>query len=205
MARIEKLFLVATKFTKDYSAKEEIIEQLSDAMCNLDTCLVEYHAFADDLVKKFKIDPLHFFERDNGLYLLVRATRFNDIRTLAVERIQGISLTNEKFTYPPDFHPQALLEKAFNFVYDDPLSVKIWFSADQVRYVKERKWANDQSFTDQPDGSTILAMETSGAWDVKRWVLSFGRAARILEPKWLQEELAAELAAALANYAEKAG
>ena len=48
-------------------------------------------------------------------------------------------------------------------------------------------------------------METSGAWDVKRWVLSFGRAARILEPQWLQEELAAELAAALANYEEKAG
>ncbi len=43
-------------------------------MCNHAICLVEYHSFSDDRVKKFKIDPLHFFERDGWLYLFVRTT-----------------------------------------------------------------------------------------------------------------------------------
>ena len=104
----------------------------------------------------------------------------------AVERIQNIKRTGESFEYPEGFDPEALLESAFDMVYGDPVKVRIWFSADQVRYVKERKWSKNQEIVDQEDGSIILSMETSGWWDVKRWVLSCGRTAKVLEPEDLK-------------------
>ena len=193
--KIRALFLSPAKFTKDYSGKEEIIDQLTDAMLNAETCKIKYHSFYDDKIKKFQIDPLHFFENDGGLYILVNTTTFGEIRTLAVERIDGITKTGKIFEYPKDFDPEELLESAFDIVYGDLIDVKIWFSSNQARYIKERMWSKTQKIKNQKDGSIILSMHTSGRWDIKRWVLSYGAEAKILEPEDLKNEINDELAA----------
>jgi len=198
--KIKALFVSASKFVKDYSGKEAIIGQLMDAMLKNETCYLTYHSFYDDKIKNFKIDPLHFFENDGGLYLLVNTTTFGDIRTLAVERIQEITKTGSLFEYPKDFDPEELLESAFEIVYEDPVKVKIWFSAEQARYIKERKWSKNQEIIDQEGGSIILSIETSGWWDVKRWVLSHGKDAKVLEPEELRIDIVAELDAASRGY-----
>jgi predicted DNA-binding transcriptional regulator YafY len=43
-------------------------------------------------------------------------------------------------------------------------------------------------------------MRTSGWWDVKRWVLSYGRNAKVLEPEELKKEIVDELTAAKDSY-----
>jgi predicted DNA-binding transcriptional regulator YafY len=197
---IKALFVSASKFSKDYSGKETIINQLMEAMLKRETCYVTYHSFYDDEVKNFKIDPLHFFEKDGGLYVLVNTTTFGEIRTLAVERIQGLAETGSIFAYPNDLDAEELLASAFDIVYGDPIKVKIWFSADQARYIRERQWSRTQEIEDQEDGSIILSMDTSGWWDIKRWVLSYGSAAKVLEPEELKEEIIDELDVALHAY-----
>lgn len=88
-------------------------------------------------------------------------------------------------------------------VYVTPIEAKIWFSADQARYIKERRWSADQKIVEQEDGSVILEMNTSGWWDVKKWVLSFGAEAKVLEPAALRKEIMGELKATERNYALK--
>lgn len=198
--KIKALFVSAAKFVKDYSGKEEIIGQLMDAMMKNETCYLIYHSFYDDQIKNFKIDPLHFFEKDGGLYILVNTTTFGEIRTLAVERIQKLTRTDSIFEYPGQLDAEELLASAFDIVYGDPIKVRIWFSFDQARYIKERKWSKSQEFIEQEDGSVILSMETSGWWDVKKWVLSYGRDAKVLEPEQLKEAVATELEAACSHY-----
>jgi predicted DNA-binding transcriptional regulator YafY len=156
----------------------------------------------DDRVKRFKIDPLRFFERDGGLYIFAQATTFKEIRKLAVERIRRLTITKATFKVPRNFNPDALLETSFNMTPDDPITVKVRFSADQARYVKERRWAANQTITDQPDGSVILELRTSGRWDVKRWVLAFGSDAELKEPEDLRQEIAAELREMLGAYSD---
>jgi len=191
--KVLSLFAPAGRFAKDYSAKEAVIQSLTDAMFRQQTCLVEYHSFRDDTVKHFKIDPLRFFDREGGLYVFARATSFGEIRVLAVERILKLTATGESFEGPAGFDPAALLETAFNLTFDDPIAVKVKISADQARYVKERRWAAKQSIVEHEDGSLTLEIETSGRWDVKRWVLGFGADAEVLEPADLRAEIAGEL------------
>jgi len=200
LQKIKTLFVSSSKFAKDYSGKEELIDTLTEAMLKKKTCYVRYHSFGDDRIKNFKIDPLCFFENHGGLYLFVNATSFGQIRILAVERIQGLELTGEGFDTPADFNPETLLNSAFDIVYDDPLRVRIWFSAEQARYIKERTWAPGQQISDEVDGAIILEMQTSGWWDVKKWVLSFGAEASVLEPEELRREIAEELGRAMARY-----
>lgn len=205
LEKVRTLFIPSGRFAKDYRGKQGIIDSLAEAMLGQRTCLVKYHSFGDDQVKNFRIDPLHFFERDGGLYLFVRATTFGSILILAVERIQEITVTGEAFKVPRSFDPAKLLESSFNLTPDDPVRVKVRFSADQARYVRERRWAAKQSLSEQPDGSVVLEMETSGRWDVKRWVLGFGAEAEVLEPKDLRVEIAAEVKAMGKAYARRPG
>ena len=200
LTKIKALFVSGSKFVKDYSGKEDIIENLMEAMLKMESCYVKYHSFYDDKIKNFEIDPLHFFENDGGLYLLVNTTRFGEIRTLAVERIQEMEKAGSFFEYPMGFDPEELLESSFDIIYEEPIDVKIWFSADQALYIKERKWSKSQKIEDQEDGSIILSMNTSGWFDIKRWVLSYGANAKVLEPEKLRKEIIDELEVAKDKY-----
>lgn len=198
--KIRTLFTSTTKFAKDYSGKEELIDNLTDTMLNKTTCLIKYHSFGDDKIKEFEIDPLSFFDNDGGLYIFANSTKYFDVRVLAVERIQDLTPTKKHFDYPKDFAPEELLDSAFNIIYDDPIEVSIWFSAGQGRYIKERTWAKGQKITDHDDGSIILEMKTSGMWEIKRWVLSFGADAKVLAPDKLKAEIVNELHLTKDNY-----
>jgi hypothetical protein len=110
-----------------------------------------------ELFERYRFGKTHPFR-------LVNTSTYGDIRTLAVERIQNIKKTGESFEYPEGFDPEALLESAFDMVYGDPVKVRICFSADQVRYVKERKWSKNQEIVDQEGGSIILSLDISGAF-----------------------------------------
>lgn len=201
--KVKTIFLSSSKFAKNYAAKQAIIDQLTDATLKQQTCLVEYHSFSDDTVKSYNIDPLKFFEQNGGLYFFVRTTSYGDIRILAVERINALTNTGIPFDYPEDFKPDELLDEAFGLNYDDPITVKIRFSADQAKYIEERRWAKKQRITKRKDGSIVLTMETSGWWDVKKWVLSFGAEAEVMEPVEMRDEIKATMLKAISIYCKK--
>jgi predicted DNA-binding transcriptional regulator YafY len=194
------LFIPARRSLKHHEKTDELLDELSWAAINRKTCSIRYFSFYDEREKAFEINPLHFFERDGGLYLLVMVPRYNNLRTLALERIREVDITEQTFVYPQEFDPYQLLQSAFTMFYGDPVEVVIWFTAGQARYIRERQWAEAQDIIDQPDGSIKLRMTTSGWWDIKRWVLSFGAEAELVAPQEMREEIREELAEAISHY-----
>lgn len=213
LARYANLFVSVPKNPKDYSDRDhatsktrpthaETIDELTWGILERKTCRIGYTPFSDGEIseKHYDINPLHFFERDSGLYLFVVITRFDEIKLLAVERITQVEQTDKQFHWPINFDPEALLSKAFGLYWDDPISVRIWFCAAQARYIRERTWAEQQRVDDQSDGSIILSMDTSGRYDIKKWVMSFGADARLLEPVDLKKEIQQEIKKMAAGY-----
>jgi predicted DNA-binding transcriptional regulator YafY len=198
LERLEGLFRSVAKFSKDYSGKEEIIELLAQAMIKQKECRVEYFAFQDEQTKVYRIHPLCFFEHEGGLYLFVRVARYEDIRVLAVERIEDLELQEAGFDYPKDFQPDEILRNTFNLTLNDPVEARVWICRDQAKYVTERRFFEDQGIEEQQDGSIIVHLKTSGRYDIKRWVMGFGADAALLEPEDLRLEIRDELQRALA-------
>ena len=200
IGKLKTLFVSSGKLTKDYTGKEEIIDTLARAMLNQKTCVISYFSFVDETLKRFRVDPLHFFESSGGLYLFVRATRFGDIRILAVERIESLEELGDSFDYPGDFDPNAKLSMAFDMVYDDPIELEVVFSPGQAKYIRERRFSPSQEIIDNPDGSVTLKMSTSGWFDVKKWLLGFGAEAVVVRPVELRDEMIEEMKDGLELY-----
>ncbi|WP_161946287.1 WYL domain-containing protein [Desulfonatronum thiosulfatophilum] len=193
LRKIQTLFVSSEKFSKDYSDKEEIIEDLLDAMLQQKVCVIRYHAHGEDQINKFMVEPLHFFEHQGGLYAYVQVPKHGKIITLAVARIIELTVTAQKFDYPEGFELMNTLPWLSGVTTEDPMLVRIRFTRDQARYVKERRWAAEQIIVEEDDGSIILEMRTSGLWEIARWVISWGSDAEVLEPSDLKISLETEI------------
>lgn len=196
---------------KDYSQKEDIIQRLTEAILGKKRCSVLYHSFHKKKNTWFPIHPLHFFESQGGLYVMVQLAEMKEpaesvvdtIRVLAVERIRELILTKETFAYPEGLDPHELLSRAFDVVWNEPIEVKVWFSESAAPYVKERVWPGHYEFEENDDGSLVMHLKTSGYGDVKRWILSFGNDARVLEPLKLRDDIAETCRKMAEGYAKK--
>ena len=201
LKKIRTLFVPSSKFAKDYTGKEKIIDDLRRGMIEQKRCTVKYHSFLSRKRRDYEIDPLNFFENNGGLYIFAYITGYDEIRTLAVERIERLQVTDISFEYPKDFDPEKLLNSAFGIIFEKSVQFRIWFSRDVAPYIRERTWAPTQQIIENElDGSIVLDMETSGWFDVKKWVLSYGRHALVLEPKEMADEILEEVETVARKY-----
>jgi predicted DNA-binding transcriptional regulator YafY len=155
-------------------------------------CIVTYEAMYNGERKQYKICPLAVFEHAGGIYVYVSVPKRENIITLALERIREIELTEEDFTPPVGFDPAKRLSDPFGIILSEPFIARIRFNADQARYIKERSWPEGTDLQDIDDGGIVMTIETAGDFELKRWVLSFGSAAELLDPEKLRMEIAEE-------------
>ncbi len=193
LSRVKALCTPMDKFSKDYSDKGDVIDALAEAAISQTVCRLKYDSFSKEKQVEFSVAPLTFFENRGGLYIFVNATDYGNIRVLAVERILEVVTTGDNFEMPEGFDPADILNGAFNITLGDPVHAKIWISASQARYILQRKYFKKQSVQNQPDGSIILEIDTSGWFDLKQWVLALGAEAKVLEPEALRQDLAEEV------------
>jgi predicted DNA-binding transcriptional regulator YafY len=193
VSALKRIFICKTMGSKSYAGKEALIRGLTESILDHRACKITYHVFYKDAVENIDIGPLHFYEHNGGLYLFAVKLNENLVRSYAVERIQKIAPLNQGVNYPKNFDPEKTLNSAFGLIHNDTVSVKIHFRKTEARYIREKTWAETQTITENPDGSLTLSMTTSGYRDVKRWVMSFGKEARLLAPKKMKQEIEAEL------------
>ncbi len=81
-------------------------------------------------------------------------------------------------------------------------TIRIHFARDVARYVQESRWHGSQKLTSQQDGSLIAEFSLPDTQEIKRWIMSFGVNATVLEPQELVEEISNDLRKMLARYIE---
>lgn len=120
-----------------------------------------------------------------------------------VDRIEDATAGPFLFEPPADFDLQDHLAGSFGvFQGDGDLTVRVRFLPRVAPYVLESKWHDSQQLSKQKDGSVLAEFHLSSTEEIKRWIMSFGQYAVVLEPELLRRELQQELQAMHLLYAE---
>lgn len=168
------------------------------------TIEIAHYSIARDTCQERLVDPYQIRFYRGVWYLIGFCHLRKAIRIFALDRIQALQTTKNKFSMVEEFSSAKYFSDAFQmFKGPDLHQVKIWFSPNQARWIKEKLWHPTQKITENVDGSLVLSMNTSGLSQVKRWVLSFGADAKVLAPEELVSEMIHELTTASSLYPDK--
>jgi len=204
LERIQRLFLPPLSATKSYDNKTTVLDRLMEAALDQWGVRLTYHRFhPTEKTSVFDADPLHFFECDGGLYLIYRYPKTGGIRTLAVDRIQDVEITDRAFLPPKDFVAEKYLTSPFDITHGKPFHARIRFSAQEATFIRERNWHPTQKITEFPDGSIQFEMTATGSWEVKRWVLGYGAEAEVIAPRELRDAVAEDVGCLHRVYGKK--
>ena len=118
-----------------------------------------------------------------------------------LDRIKMLKATDERFTTPKDFNLDDFMRHSFKVMHDELYTVKVRISPGWARWVGEKIWHESQKITKLPDVSLEITFRVAGLDEIKRWVLSFGPEAVVVEPEELNRMVQNDLNNCLAQYA----
>ncbi len=201
---LESQFYVVPEGRKafDESADDALNEVLT-ALLGKRPLTFHYTSSAGTRSRRRRVDPLTLALWRHGLYLVGKEHPDGALRIYAVERIKDAERVRDaRVVKPEGYDPREFFANSFGIWGTDeaPTLVRIRFAAGAAQYVKARTWHESQTIESEKDGAIILSMQVQVTPSLRSWVLEWGRAARVLEPASLRDEVVTELREALAAY-----
>ena len=186
-----------TVHSKRQSGSLDTFRTLQESIQSQQTLEAEYHSLGRDAVTRRRLDPLHLWLQQGGIYLAAYCHLRREVRTFAVERFRRVRRTEERFAPPPGFDLESYLRSSFGLFRGRPVRVSLRFSRDVARFVAERDWHPTQVLSPLLTGELDLTLTVPVCPELRRWILGYGKAVEVFEPKTLRDTIRREWLAAL--------
>jgi len=149
--------------------------------------------------KTSRVAPVHLANLQGDWYLFVQYEGFDNFRQIALARIQSIKLLKTSAEIKGAFDPKKELADTFSkFAGENkPFQVTVQFDPEIADSVLERQWHPKQEVKTLKDGRVEISFDAKGDIEIKRWVMAFGRYAKVKSPKWLKDVITEEARAML--------
>lgn len=126
----------------------------------------------------------YVMERDGNAYMI------------SVQRIERVEkpLIKKNIPYPkPNVDIEKALSDPFGIVRDKKeFDAVVKLSDWQGYYEKEKLWPESVKI-ERVDDHWLFKVHTCGTYWLKRWIMSLGTEAELLEPEWLRDEIREEI------------
>src|SRR6185503_7584131 len=83
--------------SKQSAPRSARVAQLLDATLHNRRVAMRYHSFSSNREKEYVVEPYRLVFAQGGLYVIAFVPEYSQLRTFAVERIQSLSVTEERF------------------------------------------------------------------------------------------------------------
>jgi proteasome accessory factor B len=182
--------------------RHDILESVFKGLRTLHRLKIHYQPPGQSPTSR-EIDPYHAIRYDGDWYVIGHCHLRDTIRTFSLSRINQASILEEEYVIPATFNFHQITRSRFGVHWGTAEEqVKIWFSPKVVPYILERTWHPSQKITYNDDQSLVLSLTVNHMLELKRWVLSWGKEARVLEPEKLAAEIRAEVGSMAVLYGD---
>lgn len=170
-----------------------VFETLAKAIKEKKSVEVEYYSIGRNAVSKRILDPYHLRHMLGTWYLIAYCHFRKDVRTFAVNQIREIKVLKDKFEVQKGFSIEKFFEHSWGIEEGGPLTtVVVKLDKEISRWYVDRRLHPSQKVKENKDGSVTLSFKVAGTDEIKRWILSLGRWAKVLEPEELKRDVKAE-------------
>ena len=125
---------------------------------------------------------------------------YENYEKLTPDTAKMLKVTDERFNVPKGFHLDDFMRHSFKVMHDELYMVKVRISPNWARWVGEKVWHESQKITKLPDGCLEITFRVAGLDEIKRWILSYGPEATVLEPDKLRNMVRQDLNNNLSQY-----
>ncbi len=189
----------ARRSESDSAHQQPIIARALEATLHLRQVRITYHSKSSDRTKTYLIHPYRLAYAQGGLYLLAFVPEYREVRTFAAERIEELSILEERFT-PIEELPDAAFPHSLGVHTGPPERVEIEFQPAIGDYVRSREWHASQAVADTENGGVRMTLNVCLDRALQSWILSFGPFARVILPEQLRHDIAEQIEEARAQY-----
>ncbi len=158
---------------------------------------IKYRNWKGEIIRR--VAPVHLANLQGDWYLFVQFEGHDNFRQIALSRIQNIKLLRKRADIQGTFNAKKELADTFSkFAGENkPFRVTVQFDSEIADSVLERQWHPKQEVKQLKDGRVEISFDAKGDLEIKRWVVAFGRHAKVKSPKWLKEQITDEARAML--------
>ena len=140
------------------------------------------------------LEPLHMANLQGEWYLFGKCQGETFVRQFALGRIRKVALSGQRFEMPAGFDPRQLLANTFGrFAGNHSHTVRLLFAKKVALWVLEKQWGPRQAVRTRRNGDVEVVFSASGLLEVFRWVMAWGRWARVLAPAELRQMVDREI------------
>ena len=182
--------------------------QLCRAIAHRRMLKMRYYTASSGRTGERVVHPYHLYMA-RGEWILIahdesKAPDDHPIRCFNVARIsrlEEVAGDAAHYQIAPDFDAKQYVREMFTAERGSQLHhVEIEFDEYQSRYIRERQWHSEQSIEKRADGGLTLRFPASGLQEVARWVMGYGRHAKVLAPDELREIVVAHITQLCESY-----
>lgn len=184
---------------RDYTRQRDILASLRQALLKQQRCRIRY-APARREANDYLFDPYTLLFYNSSLYLGGYAHNRKALRLFLVDRIEAVTLGEERFEVPEDYAPAQLTGSAFGLIGEGPVRrLDLLFAPSVAHLIRERTWHPQQQLEERVDGSLRLRFTAAGDTEILAWICSLLPHVQVLGPQALREKFLQLLQQSLAQ------
>ena len=162
---------------------------------------VKYLKRGEDKAVEYRIHPLAAVQRGSITYLYCRISDYEDLRILALHRIQSATMLEETAKAPPGFSiDEAINSGKFGFGEGKQIRLEVIFYNGTGDHLFETHLSIDQALTELTDEKLKLTATVADTPQLVWWLLGLGDGVEVVKPAALRQSIAETIARMQAKY-----
>ena len=179
---------------------QNYLQPIIEAMKENRVLNMTYHSYWKDEENNFDIQPYCVKLFRQHWYKVTRSTYSyyykKGPRIYALDRIQHLRATEDKFEMPKDWTAKDFFEGCFGIIAEQSVKiqpVKLKVSAGQANYIRDLKMHESQEEIERNEEYSIFTFNLRPEFDFQQELLWNGEDMEVLEPLWLRKEIAGKI------------
>lgn len=178
--------ILCEQIPSGYEYLTEIIQAMREGKC----LTITYQSFWEEEAQVISLEPYFIKVFKQRWYLTARSSAHEELRTYALDRIQELHISNQKFKMPKEFDAEEMYEAAYGIVIGKEEKVErieINVYNNQAKYFRSLPLHSSQREIETSDSCSVFEYYLKPTYDFIQELLSHGPDVEVIHPNSLRQ------------------